>query len=74
MTTIYRDDVTGEEHRTDTNLHESGIYVEGATFDCLDTVEADDIEHVDAVADRLHDMVDEWAEDREEYIKQEGSA
>jgi hypothetical protein len=73
MTTIYRDDITGEEYRSDTNLYESGIVIEGMLVSKFDTVEADDLEHVENAANRLHEMVDEWADDRKEFIAEEGS-
>jgi len=74
MATIHRYDVTGEEYQSDSNLYEYGIFVGSMNYDNFETVSPHDVqseEHLEAVVEELHDMVDEWAENEREHIQSE---
>jgi len=74
MATIHRDDVTGEEYRSDNHLYEYGIMIGGMYYDTFESVSPGDVEsmdHLEAVVEELHDMVDEWAENEREHIQSE---
>lgn len=65
MTTKYVDDVTGEEYTVDC-LDEFGIVTHGSQFAIIDVYTDTWLEDPQAVAEELHNAVDEWAADVEE--------
>lgn len=69
MTTLYKDDVTGEVYERDNDLYEYAIVVDNIQFANFDTVRPEDAEKVRAVEEKLHELVSEWADDRVRYIE-----
>lgn len=69
MTTIHRDDLTGEEHPSDHNLMEFGILQEDVISVAFETHSDVYHEEPERIAERLHEEVDEWLEDTQEYLE-----
>lgn len=71
MTTIYRDDITGEEYEERGRLEQFGIIAEGMKFGDFETTSPESEMAVDNIADELHRMVDDWAADYKLHIEGE---
>ena len=73
MSELYRDDVTGDLHGSETEMVGLGIVAYGALWSRFDTHEETLREEPDAVAEKLHDRVDQWLEDHKKQLEvQEG--
>jgi len=70
MGKIYRDDVNGEEYSNDV-LNQFGIVTWDGLMADFDVHEDTIYNQPDAIADELHDMVDDWLETTKEYIENE---
>lgn len=72
MTTFYQDDVTGETFRTEQVLAQFGIVTHGEVTAAFDTHVETVQEDPEAVAEKLHEQVDEWLADYKQYLAEQG--
>lgn len=71
MTTFHRDDLTGKEYVSDRNLMEFGIVQQGTVSAAFETHETVYQEEPERIAERMHEEVDAWLEDTQEYLERE---
>jgi len=67
VTTLIQDDITGDLHRDTEAVHVFGLLVAGDIGAAVDIHEETLAENPEAVADQLHEFVDEWLEQRQEF-------
>lgn len=71
MTTIYKDDITGEEYSSDMDMMEFAIVQDGTPTDSFDAHLTTFHDNPEAVADELHARVDDWLEATLEWAEEE---
>lgn len=70
MTTYYEDDITGKQSEDEHSIREFGIIAHGGSFDTVDVHRETTEIAPEAVADELHDMVDEWLDDWVQHLEE----
>lgn len=71
MARIYRDDMTGEEFESENDLSQFGVIAHDMLYDDFDISDETVVNRPDAVAEKLHDIVDAWVEGHKEHIESE---
>jgi len=67
MSKIYRDDVTGKEYDRENELSQFAVVTNDMLFDEIDVADETVNNNPDAIAEKLHEMVDAWREDWEKH-------
>lgn len=71
MTQFHRDDLTGEEYVSGHNLMTFGITQEEAVMFQFETHSDVYHENPERIAEELHNCVDEWLVDAQEWLEEE---
>lgn len=70
MTKVYRDDITGKEYEEDV-LSQFGIIAYDGLMDDFEVHDETIHNQPEEIADRMHQMVDEWLERHKEHLENE---
>lgn len=74
MTTLVRDDVSGNLYQNEEGMYAFGLVAYGQAWGAFDVHEDTIREDPDAVAERMHDLVDDWLAERREFNRTQAEA
>jgi hypothetical protein len=69
MTELYKDDVTGDLYKLESDLHSFQVVADGIVFDEFDVHEStmESAGGIEATAEKLHELVNAWEDQAKEH-------